>query len=346
MKFLAPSLAMSLALASTSASAALPTTSKVDSTRLTQEAKTWDETNCDVKKCTDWDCDEWCKCFNTYDENRGLYKKNNCDDEDGEEECNCLVNFGPEDAAHPWNSRKPSKLCPEGTFKKLNTGLPALDGTGCRPYSWDEATCNELPHYVFEPGTKNQDSKCIRTDAPTGSPTGSPTGAPTPTPLKTCYAFRHQQWRMGAHKSCRKYRGLTQKKRNQEWGNQEWTYFGQVTVKGEAVGTGCQVMNSWESTGWRSLHGRGGSHNYGSVHTGEYTPDLTMSVTYISWENDHGRRCNLDRHDDCGLHATGTMHFKASPNNNGEWQDSYYRKEWTEMHIETMTYLAPNCNDR
>jgi len=281
--------------------------SKLDSsrsTRLSLEAQAWDGTHCDVRKCTDWDCDEWCKCFNTYDENRGLYKSNKCD-EDGEDECKCLVDFGDEDAEAPWKSRNPKKVCPEGTFKSLNTGLPALDGTGCQPYSFTKAACDKKKNHRFLPGTKVSDAKCTYF-----------------APLKTCYAFRHQQWRMGAHKSCADYR------------KEEWTYYGKVTVQGRSVNTGCQTATTHGNTGWRNA--------YSPPIQGEYKKGLTMTANFRSWEDD-SRRCDLNWWDDCSRDTSRTMHFRTSPNHNGRWQSTYWRSDWTEMKIETRTWRAKKC---
>jgi hypothetical protein len=89
-----------------------------EGTRLTTMALQG-PTVCDAGNCINWNCNEWCKCFNVEDERMSVYADNDCKEDDGKDECTCFVDYEEE-----------QRECPKGHVK-ITQGRPAVDGAGC-----------------------------------------------------------------------------------------------------------------------------------------------------------------------------------------------------------------------
>jgi len=287
------------------------------------------QTKCDASNCGNWDCDAWCKCFNEADEKDGIYTSNDCDD-DGDEECKCLVDYGEE---------KSARSCGKNFFKPTE-GRPAIDGTGCE-------MCTEFNSKKLG---KNNSPKCDLEFNTITKCTATQDAVCTPKPKKVCYEMQHYQWRMkdGWH-HCESW----------NWGR-EWTFKGHFSVNGEAYHTQCKhVGTSYYNTGYHeSYHGS-------NIAVGEYTPGMKVTMGYESWENDYGDVCKYDADyhlgytnmgwfgtidhgwtnhgDDCHQHKNQEFTVPTSHGHNNQWRVTTLNSGYTSMKVRTRTWEAYSC---
>jgi hypothetical protein len=305
------------------------------------------KTKCDASNCGNWDCDAWCKCFNDVDETDGVYADYECEDDDGTDECKCLVDYGKE----------PFPRTCEKNFFKPTPGRPAHDGTGCRRCTDLKYSCNTNENTII-PCTTTTDAVCK--------------------PKKICYEVEHHEWRMkDSFNKCATgddHRHWTfighlfvdgaQAERATgcnhvpaTWQSEAWH-----SVADSQLATGEYQENMQMTLGYESWENDiGDTCAYNGDHsltTTQYKQVRTMrNVRYLTWSGwktasvwlggyhaEPYQHTMLVDGDDCRHVESTTRQVLPSPNHGASWRETVWKDRYTEMKVRTRTYRANSCD--